>query len=109
MCLLPELVLARGSATPAGSFDADALRLNHFAGRERNCVNPDDGEVERGKPGNTGDGGPGCATESWGLNVLEDGAPRRGAMIGVSKKESLNLGLKENMYYCNPHKSGMSA
>ncbi len=44
-------------------------------------MNPDDGDAERGNPRKAGDC---CAlvddAESWGLNVLRDGAPRRGAI-----------------------------
>lgn len=36
LCFLPELVLALGSGVLAGSFEADALRPNHFDGRVRN-------------------------------------------------------------------------
>lgn len=65
---------------------AEALRLNQALGRERNCVNPDDGELDRGKPRKAGDV---VAVEgSCGLNVLPEDAtpPRRGA-IQLQQKE----------------------
>ena len=50
LCFLPppELTLGRGSETAEGILDADALRLNHFDGRVKNCVKPDEGEGDRG-------------------------------------------------------------
>ena len=70
MCFLLEAPLDLGSAVTMlfGNFDVDALLVNHFEGFVRNWVKPE-GELERGED-----------TESWGLNVLDDGALRRGAM-----------------------------
>ena len=49
LCFLPpELTLGLDSGTVGETFDADALRLNHFEGLVRNWVKPDEGEVERG-------------------------------------------------------------
>jgi hypothetical protein len=68
--------------------------LNHFEGFDKNWLKPDDGEVAR-EVGNERIAGEGadveCVKESWGLNALEDGDPRRGVIFyggNVSKKES---------------------
>jgi len=53
LCFLPpafELTLALASEGPGCTFDADALRLNHFDGLVKNCVKPDEGDAERGCP-----------------------------------------------------------
>jgi len=75
LCFLPEPPLDLGSAVTLGNFDVDALLENHFEGFVRNWVKPE-GELERVVPGDDAEGIRG----SWGLNVLDDGAPRRGAM-----------------------------
>jgi hypothetical protein len=78
---LPELVLLLGSEL-AGVLGLEEFRLNHFEGLERNWVKPEEGEVERGNERNAGEGADEeCVKGSWGLNVLADGAPRRGAML----------------------------
>jgi len=81
---LPELVLLLFvySELPVDGRVFEEFLLNHLAGFERNWVKPEDGELARGKERNAGEG----ADEewvkiSWGLNVLADGAPRRGAML----------------------------
>jgi hypothetical protein len=58
-----------------GSLEVDALLVNHFDGFVRKWVKPE-GEFERVMPGDDAEGIRG----SWGLNALDDGAPRRGAM-----------------------------
>jgi hypothetical protein len=77
LCFLPELPLDLGSAVTLlfGNLEVDALLVNHFVGFERNWEKPE-GEFERVVPGDDAEG----IRESWGLNVLDDGAPRRGAM-----------------------------
>lgn len=56
------------------NLEVDALLVNHLEGF-RNWVKPE-GEMERVVPGDDAEGMRG----SWGLNALDDGAPRRGAM-----------------------------
>lgn len=77
MGFLPELPLGLGSAMTLlfGSLEVDALLVNHFEGFVRKWVKPE-GEFERVMPGDDAEG----IRVSWGLNALDDGAPRRGAM-----------------------------
>jgi hypothetical protein len=49
LCFLALETLGLGSGLLVeGDFDAETLRLNHFEGFDKNCVNPDEGEAERG-------------------------------------------------------------
>ncbi len=51
MCKLPL-----GSEESAGfTLEADALRLNHFTGFDRNWVSPEEGDAERDATGEPGD------------------------------------------------------
>jgi len=52
LCFLPPLLkLALGSDDmPGNVLEADAV-LNHFAGFVKNCVNPKEGDAERGGGG----------------------------------------------------------
>ena len=86
MGFLPdELVLGLGSMElvedrPA-TLPVELERLNHFVGFERNWVKPEEGEAERGKLRKPDEGEVDGPPESGGLNVLEDGAPRRRAIV----------------------------
>lgn len=67
--MLTLLVLA--SVVVEGILDAEALRTNHDLGFDRNWAIPDEGEAERGMPGDgggTGDrvSGGGTSAEGWG-------------------------------------------
>lgn len=85
LCLRePVLVIAFGSALTEGIFEAEALRTNHAFGFERNWAKPDEGEAERGKPGEEGTAG---ARESlWGIRGVGCGAPLR-RFMGVEVEE----------------------
>jgi hypothetical protein len=103
LCFLPELPLDLGSAITLlfGNLDVDTLLENHFAGFVRNWVKPD-GEFERVMPGDDAEG----IRRSWGLNALDDGAPRRGAMdlsklICTNERMALiGVVVKNNIYWC---------
>jgi hypothetical protein len=77
LCFLLKLPLGLGSviALLFVNLEVDALLVNHLEGFVRNWVKPE-GEIEREVPGDDAEGMRG----SWGLNALDDGAPRRGAM-----------------------------
>lgn len=63
-------------------------RLNHFVGLDRKDVNPFEGDAERGKLSEPpGERAP-CAGSpaSGGLNVLTDGAARRGGAMDVDQE-----------------------
>ena len=49
MCFLPPERLVLGSKFVEGGFEAEALRVNHFEGFDKNWVNPDEGDAERGE------------------------------------------------------------
>ena len=79
MCFLGGWpTLGRESEIAGDGFGVDALRLNHFDGLVRNCVNPDEGETERGIPAPAALFG---ARASCGLSEL-GGLARRGAING---------------------------
>jgi hypothetical protein len=65
-----ELVLPLGgSVAPADNAPLEGLRLNHFPGFVKKFVNPLEGEVDRGSPGEGGpDDGEGWVGKSCGLN-----------------------------------------
>ena len=80
MCFLGGWpTLGRESEIAGDGFGVDALRLNHFDGLVRNCVNPDEGETERGIPAPAALFG---ARASCGLSEL-GGLARRGAINGA--------------------------
>lgn len=70
------LTLGRESEIEDDGFGVDALRLNHLDGLVKNCVNPDEGETERGIPAPAALFG---ARESCGLSEL-GGLARLGAI-----------------------------
>ena len=83
-------MLGLGSEERDGRPGKDPLeleRLNHLVGLLRNEVKPLDGDAERGKLSEPpGERAPcDCSPASGGLNVLIDGAPRRGAMAEDSE------------------------
>ncbi len=81
VCFLGGLpTLGRESEIAGDGFGVDALRLNHFDGLVRNCVNPDEGETERGIPAPAALFG---ARASCGLSEL-GGLARRGAINGAA-------------------------
>ena len=56
LCFLPpaEVMLGRVSLAPAGAFEPETLRLNHFEGFDKNCVKPEEGDVDREAAGEGG-------------------------------------------------------
>jgi len=78
----PELALLLGSEAAPLVRGFEEFQLNHFEGFDKNWEKPEDGEVARGKERKAGeDAKEECVKGSWGLNELDDGAPRRGAML----------------------------
>ena len=57
--------------------------VNHFVGFVKNCVNPVDGDADRGKllVLEPGERGPDGMPESGGLSVFIEGAVLRGGMV----------------------------
>ena len=79
MCLRAELVLERGSlAAEPRPPEPEFERANHLVGFVKSCVNPFEGDAERGVPRKlAGEEGEGVVV-SGGLRVFEP--CRRGAM-----------------------------